>query len=78
MRSPCIRCAAAATSGGWLHRRDLRFPAIALTAFARAEDRRRALEAGYHTHVPKPVEADELAAVVARLAGAGRANGDGR
>jgi PAS domain S-box-containing protein len=46
-------------------------PAIALTAYARAEDARRALEAGYQTHVPKPIEPGELAAVVAGLAGPG-------
>lgn len=43
-------------------------PAAALTAFARAEDRMRALRAGFQTHVSKPVEATELAAVVASLA----------
>jgi CheY-like chemotaxis protein len=46
-------------------------PAIALTAYARPEDARRALEAGYQAHVPKPVEPDELAAAVANLAGRG-------
>ena len=45
-----------------------RTPAAALTAFARAEDRTRALRAGYQTHVTKPVEATELTAVVASLA----------
>lgn len=45
-----------------------RTPAAALTAFARAEDRTRALRAGYQTHVPKPVEPTELTAVVASLA----------
>jgi PAS domain S-box-containing protein len=44
-------------------------PALALTAYARAEDARRALEAGYQAHVPKPVAPDELATVVASLAG---------
>ncbi|HEX8709327.1 MAG TPA: PAS domain S-box protein [Pyrinomonadaceae bacterium] len=44
-------------------------PAIALTAYARAEDRLRALRAGYQMHVPKPVEPAELVAVVASLAG---------
>ncbi|MFZ5468795.1 MAG: ATP-binding protein [Myxococcota bacterium] len=44
-----------------------RVPAIALTAFARAEDRVRALEAGFQSHVTKPVEPAELAAVVASL-----------
>ena len=40
-------------------------PAIALTAFTRAEDRRRALEAGYDRYLRKPVDAGELAAMVA-------------
>ena len=42
-------------------------PAIALTAYARPEDRLRALTAGYETHVPKPVEPAELWAVVASI-----------
>jgi CheY-like chemotaxis protein len=45
-----------------------RTPAAALTAFARGEDRRRALRAGFQMHVAKPVEVQELAAVVASLA----------
>jgi PAS domain S-box-containing protein len=45
-----------------------RTPAAALTAFARSEDRMRALRAGYQTHVAKPVDPAELAAVVASLA----------
>ena len=45
-----------------------RTPAAALTAFARAEDRTKALRAGYQTHVAKPVEPSELTAVVASLA----------
>ena len=47
--------------------RDL--PAVALTAFARAEDRRRALVAGFQSHVTKPVDAGELSAVLASLTG---------
>jgi PAS domain S-box-containing protein len=43
-------------------------PAIALTAYARTEDRLQALRAGYQMHVTKPVELTELAAVVASLA----------
>jgi CheY-like chemotaxis protein len=43
-------------------------PAIALTAYARAEDRLQALQAGYQMHVAKPVELTELAAVAASLA----------
>jgi len=43
-------------------------PAVALTACARSEDRRRAMLAGFDMHVSKPVEPGELIAVVARLA----------
>jgi CheY-like chemotaxis protein len=42
-------------------------PAVALTAFARTEDRFQALAAGYDMHVPKPVEPAELALVISRL-----------
>ena len=44
-----------------------RVPAVALTAFARTEDRFQALQAGYNMHVPKPVEPAELALVISRL-----------
>jgi CheY-like chemotaxis protein len=43
-------------------------PAVALTAYARAEDRMQALLAGYQVHVPKPVQPAELIRVVAALA----------
>lgn len=43
-------------------------PAIALTAYARAEDRIQALEAGFQQHIPKPVNPNKLAAVVSELA----------
>ena len=43
-------------------------PAAALTAFARPEDRKRSLLAGFQTHVAKPVDPAELRAVVASLA----------
>jgi CheY-like chemotaxis protein len=46
-----------------------RIPAAALTAYARSEDRLRALAAGFQIHVPKPVQAEELVTVVASLAG---------
>jgi PAS domain S-box-containing protein len=46
-----------------------RTPAIALTAYARAEDRERALRAGYQEHIPKPVEPDDLVEAIAKLAG---------
>jgi len=39
-------------------------PAIALTAFARSEDRLRALETGFLDHVPKPIEPSELIATI--------------
>jgi CheY-like chemotaxis protein len=44
-------------------------PAVALTAYARAEDRIRAIASGFQLHMPKPVNPEELVAVVANLAG---------
>jgi signal transduction histidine kinase len=44
-------------------------PAIALTAYARTVDGERAFTAGFQAHVTKPVDPDNLAAVVAELAG---------
>ncbi|MBO0859838.1 MAG: CHASE3 domain-containing protein [Chloracidobacterium sp.] len=44
-------------------------PAVALTAYARSEDRMRALASGFQMHVPKPIEAGELIVVIAALAG---------
>ncbi len=44
-------------------------PAAALTALARVADRRRALLAGFQTHLTKPVDPTELVATVASLAG---------
>jgi PAS domain S-box-containing protein len=44
-----------------------RTPAVALTAYARDEDRARSLSAGFDAHVAKPVEPSELLAVVAGL-----------
>ncbi|MGH7277121.1 MAG: hybrid sensor histidine kinase/response regulator, partial [Candidatus Rokuibacteriota bacterium] len=43
-------------------------PAAALTAYARLDDRWRALAAGYQRHVPKPIEPADLASVIAGLA----------
>jgi CheY-like chemotaxis protein len=43
-------------------------PALALTAYARTQDRVRALSSGYQVHLAKPVDREELAAVIARLA----------
>jgi CheY-like chemotaxis protein len=47
-------------------------PAIALTAFARNEDRTRALVAGFNLHMAKPVEPDALVRAVLELAGHAR------
>jgi PAS domain S-box-containing protein len=47
-----------------------RVPAAALTAYARAEDRRRALAAGFQMHMSKPVDPNELIESVAGLASA--------
>ena len=44
-----------------------RIPAVALTAYARLEDRTKALRAGFNSHVAKPVEPSELLAVLASL-----------
>jgi PAS domain S-box-containing protein len=46
-----------------------KIPAAALTAYARPEDRMRAIQEGYQLHLPKPVEPGELATVVASLVG---------
>jgi CheY-like chemotaxis protein len=43
-------------------------PAVALTAYARPEDRLKALRAGYQMHVAKPIQLDELVSIVASLA----------
>jgi CheY-like chemotaxis protein len=44
-------------------------PAIAITAFARSEDRTRALRAGFLAHIAKPVEPSELLATIASVVG---------
>jgi CheY-like chemotaxis protein len=46
-----------------------RVPALALTAYARLEDRTQALAAGFSGHVAKPVEPTELALLAANLGG---------
>jgi signal transduction histidine kinase/ActR/RegA family two-component response regulator len=46
-----------------------RVPALALTAYARVEDRLNVLSAGFQMHVPKPIDPAELIAVVNSLAG---------
>jgi CheY-like chemotaxis protein len=44
-----------------------RIPAIALTAYARSEDRAAAIAAGFQLHISKPVDPAQLAAVVANI-----------
>ncbi len=44
-------------------------PAIALTGYANHKDREHALAAGYQLHLAKPVEADDLVAAIASMAG---------
>ncbi|MGF2035561.1 MAG: ATP-binding protein [Nostoc sp. CmiVER01] len=47
--------------------REKKIPAVALTAFARDEESKLALEAGFHVHLSKPIEPDKLVTVVANL-----------
>jgi PAS domain S-box-containing protein len=49
--------------------RGRQLPAVAITAYAREEDRRQVIRAGYQTHLPKPFEPADLIAAVASLAG---------
>ncbi len=53
-------------------------PAIALTAFARAEDKDRALQAGYQVHLTKPVNTERLIEVAARLVNEARGDRNGQ
>jgi signal transduction histidine kinase len=52
-----------------------RIPAVAVTAHASAQDRLRALHAGFQNHVAKPVEPEELAAVIKSVAASERPAG---
>jgi CheY-like chemotaxis protein len=45
-------------------------PAIALTAFARIEDRAEVLRSGFQAHLPKPIDTTELVELIAALVGA--------
>ncbi len=47
--------------------RAARVPAVAVTSFAREEDRRLALQAGFHLHIAKPIDASSLAAAIRDL-----------
>ena len=44
-------------------------PAVALTAYARSEDRTKAIRSGFQNHLSKPMVPAELLAVVSSLAG---------
>ncbi|HZI08247.1 MAG TPA: response regulator, partial [Archangium sp.] len=57
----------------WAEARDQWVPAIALTAYASAEDARRAYRAGFQVHLAKPLEPATLIEAVAKLAGRGDA-----
>jgi CheY-like chemotaxis protein len=52
-----------------VRRRGIQTPAAAVTAFARSDDRRRALVLGFQAHLAKPMESSEVLATVASLAG---------
>lgn len=52
-----------------IHNLGIEVPAIALTAYAKQEEKHKALNAGFQVHLPKPVEPNELLANVANLAG---------
>jgi hypothetical protein len=56
--------------------RSARIPAIAVTAYARAEDRQRMLLAGFQMHISKPIEPQELIAGIASLVGVTSRKGD--
>jgi CheY-like chemotaxis protein len=53
----------------WSGRGDSSVPALALTAYARGEDRERALAAGFQAYAAKPVEPEELVSIIATMAG---------
>ncbi|WP_224371570.1 GAF domain-containing protein [Hyalangium versicolor] len=55
----------------WAEAQDQWIPAIALTAYAGAEDARRAYRAGFQVHMAKPLEAEELVRAVSRLVARG-------
>jgi signal transduction histidine kinase/ActR/RegA family two-component response regulator len=51
-------------------------PAVAMTAFARSEDRTRAMLAGYQVHVTKPIEPYEIVVIIASLLGRTQSSAD--
>jgi CheY-like chemotaxis protein len=57
-----------------IHRRGFQIPAIALTAFARREDKLKSQESGYQIHLCKPVEIGELLSAIESLTWSSAAN----
>ena len=51
-------------------------PAAALTAYARSEDRAKALRSGFQLHLAKPIDPCELLAAIAQLAGSAAARAE--
>ena len=49
------------------HQKNSDIPAIALTAFAREEDKQQAIEAGFDLHLPKPIDSVELIKFISQL-----------
>ena len=52
----------------WPERSIREVPAAALTAYARSEDRQRALRSGFQVHLAKPIDPGELVVAVAAIA----------
>jgi CheY-like chemotaxis protein len=52
-----------------VRKQGMQTPAAAVTAFVRAEDRKRVLQAGYQAHVSKPIQPAHLLNTVASLGG---------
>ena len=67
----CRRSTASSSSiasGGIAITRVRDVPAAALTAYARSEDRMKALRAGFQIHLAKPIDPAELVTTIAALA----------
>jgi PAS domain S-box-containing protein len=60
----------------WERHSGARTPAVALTAYARAEDQLHALNAGYEVHISKPIEPDKLLTLIASQLGRTKPGGD--
>jgi len=56
-----------------IRQRGDRTPAIAMTAFVRAEDQEKAFRSGYQVHLPKPLNPVRMIATIASLTGRQRA-----